>query len=334
MKELKSMQENKGEIVIYKAQDGPELRVDLHDDTIWLTQGEIGVLFDTDRSSITKHIKNLIKSGELDQKSNVQNLHIANSDKPVQFYSLDMILSIGYRVNSKRATQFRIWATQKLRDYLLKGYLINDKRLKENHELKLKELQQAVGLMQQALEVKKLEGYEKELLRIITDYTNTWITLNQFDSGNLSLDEVSRRTVKYLDYEQVKKAIERFKARLLKDEEGSDLFGSEVNKKLAQVLGSIGHAFGGKDLYPSLDEKAAHLLYFAVKDHPFVDGNKRIGALLFLLFLISNNYMLNKKGEKKINDSALTALTLLVASSKPDQKDVMVKLIVNLINKR
>ena len=151
----------------------------------------------------------------------------------------------------------------------------------------------------------------------------------------MTLDQVNRKKeIRYPDYDQVKKAIERFKVRLMKDQTASELFGSEVNQKLAQVLGNLGHTYGGKDLYPSLDEKAAHLLYFAVKDHPFVDGNKRIGALLFLLFLINNNYLINKKGEKKINDSALTALTLLVASSKPDQKDVMIKLIVNLINKK
>ena len=327
-------QENKGEIVIYKAETGPELRVDFHDDTVWLTQAEIAVLFDTDRSSITKHIRNLIKSGELDQKSNVQILHIANSDKPVQFYSLDFILSIGYKVNSKRATQFRIWATQRLRDYLLKGYLVNEKRLKENQELKLKELQQANALFHQAVESQRIAGYEKDLLKIITDYTDTWITLNQFDSDSLSLDQAKHQSAKYLDYDQIKKSIERFKTRLMKEKVATELFGSEVGNKLKQVLGNLGHTFSGKDLYPSLDEKAAHLLYFAVKDHPFVDGNKRIGALLFILFLVENNYLVNKKGERKINDAGLTALTLLVAESKPAQKDVMVKLIVNLINKK
>ena len=210
----------------------------------------------------------------------------------------------------------------------------NEKRLKENEQLKLKELQQAVSLMQQALQVKRLEGYERELLNIITDYTNTWITLNDYDTDDLKLDHVNRKQAQHLNYDEIKKSIIRFKSRLMKDGEASDLFGSEVGHKLSSVIASTQQSFEGKDLYPSLDEKAAHLLYFAVKDHPFVDGNKRIGALLFILFLVNNNYLMNKKGERKINDAALTALTLLVAESKPAQKDVMVKVIVNLINKK
>lgn len=326
-------QDNKGEIIIYKAEEGPEIEVTVDKDTVWMTQADISNLFQTDRTSIGRHIKNIIESGELGEKSNVQNLHIANSDKPVKFYNLDFILSVGYRVNSKWATQFRIWATTHLRDYLLKGYLINEKRLKENEELKLKELQQAVGLMQEALQVRRLEGYEKELLNIITDYANTWLMFYQYDADKLPL-EGSKKAVKFLDYEQIKKSIERFKARLLKNKEASDLFGSEVSEKLLSLLGNVKQSFAGKDVYPTLEEKAAHLLYFAVKNHPFVDGNKRIGALLFILFLVENHYLINKKGERKINDTALTALTLLVAESKPTQKDVMIKLIVNLINKK
>src|SRR5258708_1007927 len=331
-------QENNGEIIIYKGEQTPEIRVSLVDDSVWLSQSQIAELFDRNIPTVNEHIKHVYKTGELSQNSVTRKFRITAKDGKtynVEHYNLDMIISVGYRVNSKRGTQFRIWATQRLRDFLLKGYLVNEKRLQENQELKLKELRQSVGLKQEGLGVKRLEGYEKELLNIITDYTNTWITINQFDSGSLSLEQVNKKKeIKYPDYDQVKKAVERFKVRLMKDAAASELFGSEVNKKLAQVLGNLGHTFGGKDLYPSLDEKAAHLLYFAVKDHPFVDGNKRIGALLFLLFLINNNYLLNKKGEKKINDSALTALTLLVAESKPSQKDVMIRLIVNLINKK
>ena len=331
--------ENKGEIIIYKDNNTPEIQVNLVDETVWLSQLQMADLFDRDVRTINEHIKEVYKMAELSQNRTIRNFRIVQTEgkrqveREIEFYNLDMIISVGYRVNSKRGTQFRIWATQHLREYLLKGYLINEKRLKENEEVKLKELQQAVGLMQQALEVRKLEGYEKELLSIITDYANTWLTLYKFDSGTLDLVG-SKKETKYLDYDQIKKSIERFKGRLMKTKEASELFGQEVSEKFLALLGNIGQTYGGKEVYPTLEEKAAHLLYFAVKNHPFVDGNKRIGALLFILFLIENRALHNKKGERKINDSALTAITLLVAESKPTQKEVIVRVIVNLINKR
>lgn len=332
-------QENKGEIIIYKEDSSPEIQVNLVDETVWLSQAQMAELFDRNVPAINEHIQNVYKDAELSQNRTIRKFRIVRDEgkrqveREIEHYNLDMIISVGYRVNSKRGTQFRIWATQRLRDYLLKGYLVNEKRLKENEEIKLKELQQAVGLMQQALAVKRLEGYEKELLNIITDYANTWLTFYQFDSGTLAL-EGNKKTTKHLEYEQIKKSIVRFKQRLMKDEEASDLFGTEVSEKLLSLLGNVRQAIGGNDVYPTLEEKAAHLLYFAVKNHPFVDGNKRIGALLFILFLVQNNYLINKRGERKINDTALTAVTLLVAESRPAQKDVMIKLIVNLINKK
>ncbi len=331
--------ENKGEIIIYKGDSTPEIQVNLVDETVWLTQAQMAELFDRDLRTINEHIQTVYKMAELSQNRTIRKFRIVQTEgkrqveRDVDFYNLDMIISVGYRVNSVRGTQFRIWATKHLRDYILKGYLINEKRLKENEDLKLKELQGAVSLMQQALEVRRLEGYEKDLLKIITDYANTWLTFYQFDAGKLSL-EGTKRTAQHLEHQEVKLAIERFKARLIKEKEASDLFGQEVSEKLLALLGNIKQTFGGKDVYPTLDEKAAHLLYFAVKNHPFVDGNKRIGALLFILFLVQNNYLHNKRGERKINDSALTAVTLLVAESKPVQKDIMIKLIVNLINKK
>jgi len=332
-------QENKGEIIIYKEQNSPEIQVNLVDETVWLTQAQMAQLFDRAIPTIIEHIQDVYKTAELSQNRTTRKFRVVQTEgkreveREIEHFNLDMIISVGYRVNSKRGTQFRIWATQRLRDYLLKGYLINEKRLKENEELKLKELQGAIGLMQEALGARRLEGYEKDLLNIITDYANTWLTLYKFDSGTLAIDGV-KKSAKHLDHAEVKKTIDRFRARLMKDKEASELFGQEVSEKLSALLGNVRQAFGGKDVYPTLEEKAAHLLYFAVKNHPFVDGNKRIGALMFILFLVQNNYLHNKRGERKINDSALTAITLLVAESKPAHKDVMVKLIVNLINKK
>ncbi|HTL39630.1 MAG TPA: virulence protein RhuM/Fic/DOC family protein [Methylomirabilota bacterium] len=332
-------QENKGEVIIYKGDQTPEIQVNLVDETVWLSQAQLSQLFDRNIPTIIEHIQNVYKTAELSQNQTTRKFRVVQIEgkkeveREITFYNLDMIISVGYRVNSKRGTQFRIWATRTLRDFILKGYLINEKRLKENEELKLKELQGAVSLMQQALEVRRLEGYEKDLLKIITDYANTWLTLYKFDSGTLGIEGI-KKEAKHLDHGEIKKTIERFKVRLMKEKEASELFGQEVSEKLLSLLGNLRQTYGGKDLYPTLDEKAAHLLYFAVKNHPFVDGNKRIGALLFILFLVQNNYLHNKRGERKINDSALTALTLLVAESKPQQKEIMIRLIVNLINKK
>ena len=324
----------KGEIIIYKSPEGPELEIKLQNESIWMNETQIAELFSTGRSSIGKHLRNIIKTAELNEKNKIQKLPIPNSDKPVKFYNLDFIISVGYRVNSARATQFRIWATQKLRDYLLKGFVINPKQLPEIHVAKLKELETAHKIIQQALESKRSDGYEKELLRIITDYANAWFVLNLYDEEKLAIENVSARKGKTLVYDEVVKNISRFRSRLQSQKQATDLFGVEVSNKLASALGSIEQTFGGKPLYKSLEEKAAHLLYFVIKDHPFADGNKRIGALLFLLYLVENHIFYNRRGERKINDTALVALALLIAESKPAQIDVMVKLVVNLINRK
>lgn len=304
-----------------------------------MTQAQISTLFNTDRTSIGRHIRNVIKSSELSEKAVCAIFaHTAPDGKTyrVQYYNLDMILSVGYRVNSAKATQFRVWATQRLKEYLVKGYAINEQRLKdlENKSLKLKELQAANNLIRQVIEAKKSEGYEKELLGIITDYTNTWFVLNGYDEGKLKVEAVTLKTAKPLVYEDIQKSIGQFKKRLMAKKEASSLFGQEVGGKLKGALGSIHQTYNGKDLYASLEEKAAHLLYFCIKDHPFADGNKRIGSLLFLLFLIENNYLMNKKGERKINDSALAALALLIAESRPQEKEAIITLVVNLINRK
>jgi len=328
----------KSEIVIYKAQTGPELRVQMDGETAWLTQAQISQLFDTDRTSIGRHIRNIINSAELRENSVCAIFaHTALDGKiyKVQYYNLDMVISVGYRVNSKRATQFRVWATQKLKDYLLKGYAVNEKRLKEEHDLKMKELQDTAKLFRNVIESRRAEGYEKDLLKIITDYSGTWALLNKYDKGELGLEGVSKHKPAVLDYADLQKSIGVFKQRLGTKKEAGDLFGQEVGEKFKAVIGNIDQTFGGKTLYPSLEEKAAHLLYFLIKDHPFADGNKRIGSLVFMLYLVQNNVLYSARtGERKINDNALAALALLVAESKPDQKQIMVNLIINLITKR
>jgi prophage maintenance system killer protein len=330
------------QIIIYKAPEGPELQVQMDGETVWLTQNQMALLFEKNINTINDHINHIYREKELEvEKTSLKQANTGKTgiglNKPTTYYSLDMVISVGYRVNSKRGTQFRIWATQRLRDYLLQGYAVNKHRLdqlKQEHNSQLKELQQTTVLFHQLIESRRASGYEKDLLNIILDYANTWTVLHEYDEGKLEITDVSKKSSRPLDHQEIQKTIQRFKSRLAAKKQASGLFGQEVGGKLEAVLGSIYQTYDGKELYPSLEEKAAHLLYFAIKDHPFVDGNKRIGCLLFLLFLIENNYLNNKKGERKVNDTALVALALLIAESKPVQKDVMVKLIVNLINKK
>jgi len=317
-------------IVIYTDEDGNiKLDVSISDNTVWLRQNQMEELFGRERSNITKHIGNVFKEGELDEKSNVQNLHIANSDKPVKFYSLDVIISVGYRVKSKRGTQFRIWANKVLKDYLIKGYAVNQKRLDNKS---LHELTATIELVRKSIEAKELGSDEaKGLFDIIGRYAKTWALLQAYDSDAINEREGTTGQRFILDYDEAKGAISELKSDLMAKGDATELFGNEKAGEFKGALLSIYQTFGGVELLPSVEEKAPNLLYYIIKDHPFSDGNKRIGSFLFILFLHKNAVAYKPNGEPKINDNALVSLALLVASSDAAQKELMIKLITNLL---
>ena len=335
----KEIQEHKGEIVIYQSKEGePGLQVRLEAETVWLSQRLMAELFQKDSDTVGLHLKNVYAEGELDEKSTTELFSVVQKEgkrmvsRQVKFYNLDAIISVGYRVNSKRGTQFRIWATNVLRDHLVKGYTLNEKRLQENKQ-RLKELEAAVALVASVKTGKALSTPEASgLLTVITEYTRSWLLLQQYDSGMIQTRELHRNVQFHIDEETTKKAIAQLKKNLMERKEASDLFGRESARGAVKgILASTEQTFDGSELYPSVEEKAANLLYFLIKDHPFVDGNKRIASLLFIWFLEQNNFLSTPEGERKINDNALVALTLLIAESNPKQKEVMIKLIINLI---
>jgi death-on-curing family protein len=335
MKQNKRESKNKGKIIIYKAKDGrTKLEINLQDETVWLTQKQIADLFDIERSVITKHLRNVFKEGELDKNSVCAFFaHTAEDGKTyrTQFYNLDAVLSVGYRASSKQATQFRIWATKTLKDHLIKGYTINKKRLKQR-DVKLQELEKVIQLFRNAKQSKLLDQSEADgLLHVITEYANSWVLLQKFDEEKIIVKTAGKREKSILNYGKAKDNILELKKDLISGKKATDIFGQEREHGLEGILGNINQSFGGKALYPTVSEKAAHLLYFVIKDHPFVDGNKRIGSFLFIAYLSQNIYLLNKKGEKKINDNALVALALLVAQSNPKDKEVMIALITNFL---
>ena len=328
----------KGEIIIFKSEDGQtKIDVRLQEETVWLNQYQIAELFCTDRTVILKHIKNIYSTHELEMDSTcAKHAQVRIEGKrtikrEIQFYNLDVILSVGYRVNSKRGTQFRIWSNSVLKDYLVKGYALREKRLKEKLE-NLHDLEKAVQLIQGSLDDQDLKLVEaKGLLTVITEYAKSFILLNRFDSDTLEKEPVTEHVTHEISYEEALVAVRELKHALMERKEASELFGSTRDEALKGILGNIVQTFGGNYLYPSIEEQAAHLLYFIIKDHPFADGNKRIGSLLFIWFLERNAYLVNAKGMVKINENALVALALLVAQSKPSQKEIMITLIINLI---
>lgn len=316
------------QIAIFTTQDGEaSLKVQLDQDTVWLSQAQMSELFDRERSVVTKHLNNVFREGELDKNSNVQNMHIANSDKPVVFYNLDVIISVGYRVRSQRATQFRQWATRVLREHLVKGYTLNEQRLREERA-KFQEVQRAIDLLSRTLSNQEMiDNLGKEVLGVITDYAYALVTLDRYDHGTLELEATSGPAAFVLEYDEAIDIVTSMKT----DFDG--LFGQEKDQGFKSAIGAIYQTFDGKDVYPSIEEKAANLLYFIVKNHAFTDGNKRIAAAVFILFLARNGILYRDDGSKRLADNALVALTLLIAESKPPEKDTIVKVIVNLINR-
>jgi prophage maintenance system killer protein len=329
--------EGKGEIVIYRAKDGrSNVEVRLNKETVWLTQRQMADLFDKDPDTIGLHIRNIFKDKELEKKSTTEESSVVQSERGrsvsrrVRFHNLDVIISVGYRVNSKRGTQFRIWATQVLKDHILKGYTVNEKRLKEQ-EARFRELQETVALMGRIMEDRKLTGGEAEgLLKVVADYSLALSLLDQYDHQQLTISDTTLTAPFALTYELAKDAIARMAERAGM---GGGLFGQEKDESFKSSIGAIYQTFGGQDLYPSIEEKAAHLLYFVVKNHSFVDGNKRIAAFLFVWFMDANRILYRSDGTKRIADNALVALTLMIAESKPKDKDIIVKVVVNLINR-
>ena len=312
---------SRGEVVLYQAEDGKvTLDVHLDRDTVWLSQQQIAELFGRERSVITKHVRNVFREGELDDKSNVQNLHIAGSDKPVGFYNLDVIISVGYRVKSQRGTQFRIWATGVLRDHLLEGYSVNAHRLRD--------LNQAVRLIADTARRRDLSGDEAmALLAVIGDYNQALGLLDDYDHQRVA-KPIAASPVSYaLGYDEALRIVDHLRARF----GASDLFGVEKDKGLDSALGAVMQTFSGKELYPGLEEKAAHLLYFLVKNHAFVDGNKRIAAALFLWFLDRNGALVNADGTPRVTNATLVALTLMIAESRPDERDVLLRITTHLL---
>lgn len=320
-------------IEIYKTENGEtEISVTLEHDTVWLSLMQLTELFQRDKSVVSRHISNIFKEKELNINSVVaKKATTANDGKvyQVDYYNLDVIISIGYRVKSQRGTQFRIWANKVLKDYLIKGFSINEQRLTIEKE-QLKELQKTVKLLGSALNYKVLTNDESSgLLQIISDYAYALDILDRYDYQNLEIVETSGKEKYQLTFREAIHQIEIAK----KEYGNSDLFGKPKDESFKSSIATIYQTFDGVDLYPSIEEKAANLLYFIIKNHSFVDGNKRIAAFLFLYFLERNGILFDSGGNKRIADNALVALTLMIAISKPDEKNTMIKVVVSLINR-
>lgn len=313
------------DFIIFESDTG-QVQVRLERETVWLNQEQMAALFGRERSVVSKHVRNVFVEGELDEKSNVQNLPIAGSDKPVRFYSLDVIISVGYRVKSQQGTRFRQWATRVLREHLTQGYSLNRQRFEQNAV----ELEAALRLVRKAAAGEALTSDQgRGLVDVIARYTHTFLWLQRYDEGLLT-DPAGSPGGTLLPLAEVRAGIARLKADLMARQEATGLFGNERDDALAATLGNLEQSLFGEPAYPTIESKAAHLLYFIIKNHPFSDGNKRIGSYLFVDFLALNGRLL-REGVPVINDVGLAALALLVAESDPKSKEVMIRLIENML---
>jgi prophage maintenance system killer protein len=322
------MELNENKIAIYQTKDGQlSVNVKIENETVWLSANQMAALFDRDEKTVRKHINNVFAEGELIRESNTHFLRVANSDKPVAFYTLDVIISVGYRVKSQQGTQFRIWANRILKDYLVKGYAVNNKIVKQQYN-ELRNLVQVLGRTVKNQEV-LTDTQSRSLLNVVVDYSYALDTLDKYDYQQLEVSQTTNEEKFQATYENAMAAI-----RSLKEKFGeSDLFANEKDDSFKSSIGQIYQTFDGKDLYPSVEEKAAILLYLVTKNHSFSDGNKRIAATLFLWFMQNNGILYDDNHKKRISDGTLVALTLMIAESRTEEKDTMVKVVVNLINK-
>lgn len=323
------MNDDAVKVEIYESDDGKaQVDVRFGKETVWLSQAQMTELFGRDQSVVSRHIANALKDEEISKKSNMQKMHIANADRPVTFYDLDVVISVGYRIKSPQGVQFRRWATQRLREYLVQGYTLNQNRLDKNAA----QLQQALNLIKKTAQSPELNTDEgRGLVEIISRYTQTFLWLQRYDEGLLD-DPAGQEGGVLPSPREAMAALNNLKSQLIDRGEATDLFAKPRGDGLDSVLGNLEQTVFGEPAYPTIESKAAHLLYFMVKNHPFTDGNKRSGAFLFVDFLHRNNRLFSEQGEMVINNTGLAALTLLVAESDPNQKETLIKLIMNMLS--
>ena len=328
------MENNNDKIIIYQTDDGQTaIDVRLENETVWLSQAQMVDLFQTTKQNVSLHVNNVFKEGELEEGSTVKEYLTVqkegkrNVGRVVKYYNLDVIISVGYRVKSQRGTQFRIWANRVLKEYLVKGYAVNERIHKEQ----IGELRQLVGMLGRTIQNQPLLSTDETnaLFNVVTDYTYALDTLDSYDYQRLTINDTTSDAPFHATYDNAMQAICSLKERFGE----SALFGNEKDESFKSSIGQIYQTFDGMELYPSTEEKAAMLLYLVTKNHSFSDGNKRIAATLFLWFLNNNRILYREDGSKRIADNTLVALTLMIAESRPEEKDVMVKVVVNLINK-